>query len=243
VPADKLWGAQTQRSLQNFDISGEQQPREIIKALAQVKRSSAVVNHALGLQDEKKTQAIVAAADEVIAGKHAGEFPLVVWQTGSGTQTNMNVNEVLANRASEILGGERGEGPAGAPQRRRQPQPVVQRRLPDRHARGRGGGHDAQAAAGHCQAARHAGKEGQRLRRHREDRPHPPAGRHAAHLGQEFSGYVAQLDARRSARARRLPHLCELALGGTAVGTGLNAPKGYAEQVAAELARSPACRS
>src|SRR6188474_1327178 len=109
VPADKLWGAQTQRSLQNFDISGEQQPREIIKALAQVKRSSAKVNHALGLQDEKKTQAIVAAADEVLAGKHDAEFPLVVWQTGSGTQTNMNVNEVLANRASEILGGQRGE--------------------------------------------------------------------------------------------------------------------------------------
>src|SRR5687768_2571765 len=109
VPADKLWGAQTQRSLQNFDISGEQQPREIIQALAQVKRASAVVNHALGLQDEKKTRAIVAAADEVIAGKHPEEFPLVVWQTGSGTQTNMNVNEVLANRASELLGGERGE--------------------------------------------------------------------------------------------------------------------------------------
>ena len=90
VPSDKLWGAQTQRSLQNFDISGERQPREIITALAQVKRASAVVNHALGLQDEKKTQAIVAAADEVIAGKHPDEFPLVVWQTGSGTQTNMN---------------------------------------------------------------------------------------------------------------------------------------------------------
>ena len=108
VPADKLWGAQTQRSLQNFDISGEQQPREIIHALAQVKKASATVNHKLGLLDEKKTQAILAAADEVIAGKHPDEFPLVVWQTGSGTQTNMNVNEVLANRASEILGGERG---------------------------------------------------------------------------------------------------------------------------------------
>ena len=105
VPSHQLWGAQTQRSLQNFDISGEQQPREIIKALAQVKRASAVVNQALGLQDAKKTQAIADAADEVIAGKHPSEFPLVVWQTGSGTQTNMNVNEVLANRASEILGG------------------------------------------------------------------------------------------------------------------------------------------
>src|SRR3954463_2800947 len=109
VPAEHLWGAQTQRSLQNFDISGERQPREIIRALAQVKRASAVVNHALGLQDEAKTRAIAAAADEVIADRHPDEFPLVVWQTGSGTQTNMNVNEVLANRASEILGGARGE--------------------------------------------------------------------------------------------------------------------------------------
>ncbi|MBS0318260.1 MAG: class II fumarate hydratase, partial [Proteobacteria bacterium] len=109
VPSEQLWGAQTQRSFQNFDISGEHQPREIIRALAQIKRSSAVVNRALGLLDEKKALAIVEAADEVIAGRHAGEFPLVVWQTGSGTQTNMNVNEVLANRASELLGGRRGE--------------------------------------------------------------------------------------------------------------------------------------
>ncbi|WP_043115955.1 lyase family protein, partial [Pseudacidovorax intermedius] len=93
VPADHLWGAQTQRSLQNFDISGERQPLEIIQALALVKRASAVVNQQLGLQDAKKTDAIVAAADEVLAGKHPHEFPLVVWQTGSGTQTNMNVNE------------------------------------------------------------------------------------------------------------------------------------------------------
>src|SRR3954464_1142164 len=110
VPADHLWGAQTQRSLQNFDISGERQPREIIRALAQIKRSSAVVNHLLGLLDQQKAAAIVAAADEVLAGQHDQEFPLVVWQTGSGTQTNMNVNEVLANRASELLGGVRGEG-------------------------------------------------------------------------------------------------------------------------------------
>jgi fumarate hydratase class II len=109
VPANRLWGAQTQRSLQNFDISGERQPREIIRALAQVKRASATVNHALGLLDEAKALAIIAAADEVIAGQHEDEFPLVVWQTGSGTQTNMNVNEVLANRASELLGGARGE--------------------------------------------------------------------------------------------------------------------------------------
>ncbi|MCB2032819.1 MAG: class II fumarate hydratase, partial [Ottowia sp.] len=109
VPAQRLWGAQTQRSLQNFAISGEQQPREIIRALALVKRASAVVNRALGLLDERKTGAIVAAADEVLDGRHSDEFPLVVWQTGSGTQTNMNLNEVIANRASELLGGERGE--------------------------------------------------------------------------------------------------------------------------------------
>src|SRR3954453_1260472 len=109
VPAERLWGAQTQRSLQNFDISGERQPKEIIRALVQVKRSSAVANHLLGLMDDRKASAIIAAADEVLAGQYGDEFPLVVWQTGSGTQTNMNVNEVLANRASELLGGERGE--------------------------------------------------------------------------------------------------------------------------------------
>jgi len=109
VPAQRLWGAQTQRSLQHFDISGERMAPELIRALAQVKRASAYVNNALGLLDTVKTTAIVAAADEVIAGGHLQEFPLVVWQTGSGTQTNMNMNEVLANRASELLGGPRGE--------------------------------------------------------------------------------------------------------------------------------------
>src|SRR3954452_15146387 len=110
VPAERLWGAQTQRSLQKFDISGERQPKETIRALVQINRSSAVVNHLLGILDDNKAAAIIAAADEVLAGQHDDEFPLVVWQTGSGTQTNMNVNEVLANRASELLGGERGEG-------------------------------------------------------------------------------------------------------------------------------------
>src|SRR5574337_444150 len=109
VPADALWGAQTQRSLDNFRISGERQPRELIHALAQVKRAAAEVNRDLAQLAPDKAQAIIAAADEVLAGKHEREFPLVVWQTGSGTQTNMNLNEVLANRASELLGGERGE--------------------------------------------------------------------------------------------------------------------------------------
>ncbi|MFN4119195.1 class II fumarate hydratase [Acidovorax sp.] len=237
VPADKLWGAQTQRSLQNFDISGEQQPREIIKALAQVKRASAVVNHALGLQDAKKTEAIVAAADEVIAGQHAGEFPLVVWQTGSGTQTNMNVNEVLANRASELLGGPRGAG------RLVHPNDDVNRSQSS---------NDVFPTAMHVAAVEALtrkllpaiAKLRSTLAQKAQDfdgivkigRTHLQDATPLT-LGQEFSGYVAQLDhGERHVRAA-LPHLCELALGGTAVGTGLNAPKGYAEQAAAELAR------
>jgi len=109
VPGDKLWGAQTQRSLRHFHFPGEQMPIEVVHAQVLVKKAAATVNVALGLLDPKKGQAIVKAADEALAGKLDAHFPLVVWQTGSGTQTNMNVNEVLANRASEILGGERGE--------------------------------------------------------------------------------------------------------------------------------------
>src|SRR5436309_11248698 len=110
VPAERLWGAQTQRSLQNCKISTEKMPPALVKALAQVKRAAAQVNLDLGVLDKKKAAAVIQAADEVIGGEHDGQFPLAVWQTGSGTQTNMNMNEVLANRASEILGGERGEG-------------------------------------------------------------------------------------------------------------------------------------
>ena len=237
VPSHQLWGAQTQRSQQNFDISGEQQPREIIKALAQVKRASAVVNQALGLQDAKKTQAIADAADEVIAGKHPSEFPLVVWQTGSGTQTNMNVNEVLANRASEILGGERGES------RLVHPNDDVNRSQSS---------NDVFPTAMHVAAvealtnkllpaiAKLRGTLAQKAqdfdgivkigRTHLQDAT-------PLTLGQEFSGYVAQLDHGAKHVRDALPHLCELALGGTAVGTGLNAPKGYADAAAAELAR------
>src|SRR5262245_51532569 len=102
VPADRLWGAQTQRSLTNFRISGERVPRALVHALVLVKKATALVNAELGLLGPEKARAIVAAADEVLAGRHDDEFPLVVWQTGSGTQTNMNANEVLANRASEI---------------------------------------------------------------------------------------------------------------------------------------------
>src|SRR5712672_349778 len=108
VPADRLWGAQTERSRRFFRISGERMPLAVVHALTLVKRSAARVNATLGLLEAKKAEAIARAADEVLAGRHDEEFPLVVWQTGSGTQSNMNVNEVLANRASELLGGERG---------------------------------------------------------------------------------------------------------------------------------------
>src|ERR1700693_1935594 len=110
VPGDRLWGAQTQRSLEHFRISSEKMPPELIRGLLLIKRSAARVNAVLGILDAKIADAIVDAADEALQGRHDGEFPLAVWQTGSGTQTNMNVNEVLANRASEILGGPRGEG-------------------------------------------------------------------------------------------------------------------------------------
>ena len=237
VAADKLWGAQTQRSLQNFDISGEQQPREIIHALAQTKRSAARVNHALGLQDEAKTKAIVAAADEVIAGKHPGEFPLVVWQTGSGTQTNMNVNEVLANRASELLGGKRGEG------RLVHPNDDVNRSQSS---------NDVFPTAMHMAAATAiTGKLLPAVEKLRSTLTQKASdfddivkiGRTHLQdatpltLGQEFSGYVAQLAHGEKHIRDALPHLYELALGGTAVGTGLNAPEGYAEKVAAEIAQ------
>jgi len=237
VPADKLWGAQTQRSLQNFDISGERQPKEIIKALAQVKRASAVVNHKLGLQDEKKTQAIVSAADEVIAGQHDGEFPLVVWQTGSGTQTNMNVNEVLANRASELMGGERGEGRLVHPNddvNRSQSSndvfptamhvaavdSITHRLLPA----------IAKLRATLEQKAKDFDGIVKIGRTHLQDAT-------PLTLGQEFSGYAAQLAHGEAHVRAALPHLRELALGGTAVGTGLNAPKGYAVAVAEEISK------
>ena len=237
VPADRLWGAQTQRSLQNFDISGERQPREIIRALVQVKRASAVVNHLLGLLDQQKAAAIVAAADEVLQGQHDDEFPLVVWQTGSGTQTNMNVNEVLANRASELLGGPRGEGrlvhandDVNKSQSSNDVYPTamhlaavagIRNQLLPSLARLR----DTLAAK-----ARQFDDIVKIGRTHLQDAT-------PLTLGQEFSGYVAQLQQADRHLHASLPHLCELALGGTAVGTGLNAPPGYAEKVAEELAR------
>ena len=236
VPADRLWGAQTQRSLQNFDISGERQSEELIRALAQTKRAAAIVNQALGLQDARKTGAIVAAADEVIAGQHPLEFPLVVWQTGSGTQTNMNVNEVLANRASELLGGARGEG------RLVHPNDDVNRSQSS---------NDVFPTAMHVAAvdaithrllpslatlrATLQAKSQDFMDIVKIGRTHLQDATPIT-LGQEISGWAAQLAHGEQHVRAALPHLCELALGGTAVGTGLNAPPGYAVAVAHELA-------
>ncbi len=237
VPANRLWGAQTQRSLQNFKIGGDKMPRELIHALARVKRASAEVNLSLGQLDEKKARAICAAADEVMAGKHEAEFPLVVWQTGSGTQTNMNVNEVLANRASELLGGERGEG------RKVHPNDDVNRGQSSNDVFPTAMHVAAVEAVRKCllpslvqlrkalQAKALAFKDVVKIgRTHLMDAT-------PLTLGQEFSGYVQLLDNGIKHVEASLPSLCELALGGTAVGTGLNAHPEYPGAVASELAR------
>ena len=235
VPADKLWGAQTQRSLTNFKISTEKMPPALIKALAQVKRAAAKVNQDLGVLPEKKAAAIIAAADEVIAAEHEGEFPLAVWQTGSGTQSNMNMNEVLANRASEILGGPRGEARVIHPnddvnkgQSSNDVYPTamsvaavaaVEEHLLPSISQLRG------TLAAKSEAFKGIVKIG---RTHLQDAT-------PLTVGQEFSGWVAQLDHAARHVESALPHLRELALGGTAVGTGLNAHPEFAVRVAAEI--------
>ena len=237
VASTRLWGAQTQRSLQNFAISGEQMPREIIRALAQIKRAAATVNLSLGLLDARKAQAIVTAADEVMAGQHPDDFPLAVWQTGSGTQTNMNLNEVLANRASELLGGERGE------QRLVHPNDDVNRSQSSNDVFPTAMHLAAVDAITHSLLPALAALRGTLADKAQAFQTIVKIGRTHLQdatpltLGQEFSGYVAQLEHGEHHLRAALPHLCELALGGTAVGTGLNAPAGYAEQAASELAR------
>ncbi len=235
VPADKLWGAQTERSLGNFKISGERMPRALVHALALVKKAAALVNLDLQALDQKKGQAIVLAADEVLSGRHDDEFPLVVWQTGSGTQSNMNMNEVLANRASEILGGERGETRLVHPnddvnkgQSSNDVFPTAMsvaavRALREEVIPRVHGLRDAFAAK--AAAFMDVVKIG---RTHLQDAT-------PLTLGQEFSGYVAQLDHGLAHLEAALPHLLELALGGTAVGTGLNAHPEYAVRVARKL--------
>ena len=236
VPADHLWGAQTQRSLEHFAISSETMPPPLLMALASVKLVAAQVNANLGLLETGKADAIVRAAREILDGRHGDEFPLSVWQTGSGTQSNMNMNEVLANRASELLGGVRGEGRLVHPN--------------DDVNRGQSS-NDVYPTAMHVAAALEIRDSMlpalDRLRttldrKARAFRDLLKIGRTHLQdatplsLGQEFSGYVAQLDYCREHLESTLPGLHSLAIGGTAVGTGLNAPKGFGEAVAAGLA-------
>ncbi|WES70563.1 class II fumarate hydratase [Superficieibacter sp. HKU1] len=236
VPADKLWGAQTQRSLEHFRISTEKMPVSLIRALALTKRAAAKVNQDLGLLPAEKATAIINAADEVLAGKHPQEFPLAIWQTGSGTQSNMNMNEVLANRASELLGGVRGM------ERKVHPNDDVNKSQSS---------NDVFPTAMHVAAIiaikedlipqlnvlkstfaeksasfRDIVKIG---RTHLQDAT-------PLTLGQEISGWVAMLEHNLRHLEHSLPHLSELALGGTAVGTGLNTHPEYAQRVAQELA-------
>jgi fumarate hydratase class II len=241
VPAERLWGAQTQRSLEHFRISGERMPAEIIQALAWVKRACATVNASLGSLTAQKAEAISTAADEVLDGRWADEFPLVVWQTGSGTQSNMNMNEVLANRASELLAGPRGEG------RRVHPNDDVNRGQSS---------NDVFPTAMHVAAvmairrkllpklealrATLAAKADQFRDVVKIGRTHMQDATPLT-LGQEFSGYASQLDHARRHLEDSLPHLSELALGGTAVGTGLNTHREFGARVAAELTRLTGC--
>ncbi|NHZ89503.1 class II fumarate hydratase [Massilia sp. CCM 8733] len=235
VPAGRLWGAQTQRSLEHFAISSERMAPELVAALAQVKRAAAAVNRSLGLLPNDKAEAIVKAADEVLDGQHPEEFPLVVWQTGSGTQSNMNMNEVLANRASELIGGARGEG-----------------RLlhPNDHVNLGQSSNDIFPTAMHVAAAQAvvqsllpalARLRGTLEIKSREFADIVKIGRTHLQdatpltLGQEFSGYVAQLEYSEHAIKSTLPGLLHLAAGGTAVGTGLNAHPDFAARIAAEI--------
>ena len=236
VAVDRLWGAQTQRSLAHFAISTERMPEELIHALALTKAACARVNLELGLLPAAKADAIIAAADEVSAGHHTKEFPLAVWQTGSGTQTNMNINEVLANRASELLGGERGSA-----------------RLVHANDEVNFGqsSNDIFPTAMHLAAAtgikHHLLPALHRLRATFDEKSAAFAdlikiGRTHLQdatplsLGQEFSGYGAQLQHAEAAISATLPALYALAVGGTAVGTGLNTHSEFGLRVATKLA-------
>jgi len=236
VPADRYWGAQTERSRRNFRIGEELMPLPVIDALTLVKRVAAEVNCELGLLDQPRRQAIVAAADEILAGKLAGNFPLVVWQTGSGTQSNMNVNEVIANRGNELMGSTRG---ANAPLH------------PNDHVNMSQSSNDCFPTAIRIAAVREI--EGllipalAHLRDALADRqaafdPIVKIGRTHLQdavpltLGQEFSGYRAQVEHALARIGEAVTHLYPVAQGGTAVGTGLNAPPRFAELFAGRLA-------
>ncbi|MBN9569892.1 MAG: class II fumarate hydratase, partial [Alphaproteobacteria bacterium] len=236
VPADRYWRAQAQRSLGNFKIGWEKQPQPVIRALGIIKRAAAETNMALGRLDPKLGEAIVKAAQEVIDGKLDDHFPLAVWQTGSGTQSNMNANEVVSNRAIEILGGEKGSKKPVHPndhvnmsQSSNDTYPtamhiacaeeIVHRLLPALHK-----------LHGALKTKSEAWKDIIKIgRTHTQDAT-------PITLGQEFSGYAAQVENGIARIEQTLPKLMELAQGGTAVGTGLNAPVGFDVKVADRIA-------
>jgi fumarate hydratase, class II len=236
VRADRYWGAQTERSLHHFAIGNDRMPIAVVHALGLLKRAATAVNRELGLLDARRAELIARAADEVIAGKLDAHFPLSVWQTGSGTQTNMNVNEVIANRAIELA-----EGKLGSKD------PVH----PNDHVNLSQSSNDTFPTAMHVAAAlaitRRLVPSVQALRdalaaKAREFAGIVKIGRTHLQdavpltLGQEFSGYVAQLDGALARIDATLPGLLALAIGGTAVGTGLNAPAGFGDAVARKLA-------
>ena len=236
VPADRYWGAQTERSLHHFSIGDDRMPAPVIRGMAILKKAAALTNRSLGRLPADLADLIVAAADEIIVGDLAGEFPLFVWQTGSGTQTNMNVNEVIANRAIELVGGKRGSK-----------DPIH----PNDHVNLSQSSNDTFPTAMHIAAAEELVHRLVPAVRALRDALDTKASEFAhivkigrTHLqdavpltlGQEFSGYVAQLDADLDRIDAVLPGLYELAIGGTAVGTGMNSPPEFAEQVAASIA-------
>lgn len=238
VPADKYWGAQTQRSKNNFKIGGQKMPEEIIEAFAYLKKAAALTNAELGVLKEDKAKLIAQVCDEILNGELRDNFPLVVWQTGSGTQSNMNMNEVIANRAHVLQGGKLGEGTSfihpnddvNKSQSSNDTFPtamnisgykmIVETTIPGVETL-------RNTLAEKAKAFDEIVKIG---RTHLMDAT-------PLTLGQEFSGYVSQLDHGLKALKNTLEHLQELALGGTAVGTGINTPKGYSELVAKNIAK------
>jgi fumarate hydratase class II len=236
VPADRYWGAQTQRSLQNFKIGGERMPAPVVHALGVVKRAAAIANVSLGQLDKKLGETIEAAAQEVIDGKLDEHFPLVVWQTGSGTQSNMNANEVISNRAIEMLGGEMGSKKPVHPNdhvNRSQssndsfPTAMSIAAVSEIHKRLLPGlKHLHAALVAKEKAFADIIKIG---RTHLQDAT-------PITLGQEFSGYATQVAYGIARVEAALPRLCMLAQGGTAVGTGLNSPPAFAQRFAEEVA-------
>lgn len=237
VPADKYWGAQTQRSVNNFRIGDQKMPVEVIRAFAVLKKAAALTNRDLGVLSDEKADLICRVCDEIAEGKLDDHFPLTVWQTGSGTQTNMNVNEVISNRAHVMTGKKPGKGRPGI-----HPNDDVNKSQSSNDTFP-----TAMNIAAYKIIMELTIKGLEKLRETLNDksvlfkdivkigRTHWMDATPLT-LGQEFSGYVSQLDHGLKGLRSSMPHLAELALGGTAVGTGINAPKGYADIVAARIA-------